>query len=326
MSDLHLTSNERDEYRWGLFPWVREQGAARLLILGDLTDAKDYHPAQLVNRLVSELEQTAELMEVHIVRGNHDGIDPEWPYFRFLNAIPNIYFYHEPSYLCEEPRVLVLPHTRDYEGDWGDLDLGAEVILLHATVQGAQAEAGGSLSGIPAGLFHEAELVLAGDVHVPQKVGKVEYVGAPYPIRFGDKFRTRAIYFNKQGKREARHFETLQRLSLVLDSPEQLNPKTMREGDQYKIKMLLDKASALDWTKVKQAVRDKCKQAKVDLISLDLERKPEGKVVSLKKRAGSSAPSETLDRYCDQKGVTPLLRETGQALLKTTLANAVKTL
>lgn len=44
ISDLHLTDSPRDEYRWGLFPWLREQikvyKIEHLLILGDITDRK----------------------------------------------------------------------------------------------------------------------------------------------------------------------------------------------------------------------------------------------------------------------------------------------
>lgn len=35
-SDLHLTDRDRDEYRWGLFPWLKEQIAVykpRILLL-----------------------------------------------------------------------------------------------------------------------------------------------------------------------------------------------------------------------------------------------------------------------------------------------------
>jgi len=38
-SDLHLTDRDRDEYRWGLFPWIAEQidkhEVSTLLFLGD---------------------------------------------------------------------------------------------------------------------------------------------------------------------------------------------------------------------------------------------------------------------------------------------------
>ncbi|HWY34909.1 MAG TPA: hypothetical protein VNX68_09695, partial [Nitrosopumilaceae archaeon] len=55
-SDLHLTDKDRDEYRWGLFPWLKQQiisyKPTTLLFLGDTTDAKDRHSAKLTNRIV----------------------------------------------------------------------------------------------------------------------------------------------------------------------------------------------------------------------------------------------------------------------------------
>lgn len=325
VSDLHLTSNERDEYRWGLFPWIRGlKHVERLWVLGDLTDAKDYHPSQLVNRMVDELEQLAQIMEVHILRGNHDGIDPEWPYFRFLNALPNVSFYSEPA--CQG-QILILPHTRDWKRDWADLDLDYEVILLHATMQGAEAEAGGSLSGIPVSLFAETRaLILAGDVHVPQKVGPVEYIGAPYPIRFGDSFKPRAVYFDERGRTTQLHYESLSRHSIILDGIGDLNLSEVQEGDQCKIRVRLSKAEALEWHLIKTKVQEACKRIGADLVSLELERAPDGGAVSLKKAKVATKPEESFSRYCAQKRIPPHLQELGRALMKTTQGNAVKTL
>ena len=59
LADLHLTTTSRDEYRWKLFPWLYEaiikNTVKYLFILGDLTESKNYHSAQLVNRIVDEL-------------------------------------------------------------------------------------------------------------------------------------------------------------------------------------------------------------------------------------------------------------------------------
>ena len=87
-SDIHHTSRAADAYRWDLWPWAREQITKNrlkaLFILGDLTDNKDAHPAELVNRLVDEIQQTAKLCPIYILKGNHDFIDPTTPFFKFI--------------------------------------------------------------------------------------------------------------------------------------------------------------------------------------------------------------------------------------------------
>ena len=56
VSDLHLTDNPRDEYRWGIFGQIdsviQTYQPSCLVILGDLTDKKDNHSSELVNRLL----------------------------------------------------------------------------------------------------------------------------------------------------------------------------------------------------------------------------------------------------------------------------------
>ena len=97
-TDLHLTNRERDAYRWDLFPWLEKKLATTdstdLVILGDLTDAKDGHSAALVNRITDTLANLP--VQVTILKGNHDYIDEETPFFRFLNKLDNVHFIVQP--------------------------------------------------------------------------------------------------------------------------------------------------------------------------------------------------------------------------------------
>src|SRR5215831_20234111 len=103
VGDLHLTTAERDAYRWGVFGQLRklikEHAPKHLVLLGDLTNEKDRHPGELVNRIVQEITALRGFTEmiVHIVRGNHDGVDPNWPYFAFLNQLDYVRFYTDPD-------------------------------------------------------------------------------------------------------------------------------------------------------------------------------------------------------------------------------------
>ena len=90
-TDIHLTDNPREEYRWRVFDdaivqFLFLKKATDIMILGDLTDRKDNHSASLVNRLVRNVKRLAELAPVTVLMGNHDYLDPINPFFGFLGA------------------------------------------------------------------------------------------------------------------------------------------------------------------------------------------------------------------------------------------------
>src|SRR5277367_5080261 len=93
-SDIHLTDNPRDKYRWNLLPWLGEQAKKyqvdKIFILGDLTDSKDRHSASLVNAFVTSIIKLASECPVILLKGNHDYIDENTPFFMFTNSLPNV--------------------------------------------------------------------------------------------------------------------------------------------------------------------------------------------------------------------------------------------
>jgi DNA repair exonuclease SbcCD nuclease subunit len=327
VSDLHLTSNPRDEYRWGLFPWLRNQiqkyNSSRLFVLGDLTDSKDYHSSLLVNRLVDELAVVP--IEVIILRGNHDGIDPDVPYFRFLNALPNIKFVYVPMY---DGGVLFLPHSRDPQTDWNTAYTKqamkeADFVLLHATVKGSRSETGFELDGVAPELLKPVQgKIYSGDVHVPQRLSlplaHFEYIGAPYPIRFGDKFKGRAIVY-KDGKRlDDLHYPTLKRVSATLLDVNEIANLGLRAGDQTKVKIELPRSELMNWEQYRRHVTQWCEENQVDLFGLELTvvtevtRKNETVAVPAKHRT----PQQQLEDFCEREKMEQELVEFGKMLLE----------
>lgn len=194
--DFHLTDRPRDEYRWSIFDFLVEQKADVYFILGDLTDAKDHHSEGLVNRIAFELRLLAVLGPVVILTGNHDyTTDTKKAFFRFLNEVDKITFVRVPDLLVfSNIPYMILPHSKNPLEDWADIDFKGKTVLCHQRFEGAEIENGVRLlSGTPTSLFKGAERVISGDVHVPQEIGPVTYVGSPFPIRFGDHFTPRIL-------------------------------------------------------------------------------------------------------------------------------------
>lgn len=329
ISDLHLTSNPRDEYRWWLFQWLQKQckDVDQLCILGDLTDAKDFHSAKLVNRIVDSLLSLD--VDVSILRGNHDGTDPECPYFKFLSEIHQFNFIKEPW--IDEHKILWLPHTRTPEIDWPELKIEAfeaRIIFAHATFRGAVAENGMELDGptihmLPKDLRNLS--IFAGDVHVPQDdlIGNVTYVGSPYHVHFGDKFKPRALLLTIRGNRgevyESIPIPHIRRGSATIKSVMDLHESDLIEGDQLKIKLSLSPAEYVDWHARKKEVLAWCAKYGVELCGITLEKEAEPTRIKSRKEAKGAqpvGPITTFERFCAGKNLGHVLTNTGKDLLK----------
>ena len=90
-ADWHLTDAPQDNYRWLAFDHIRalcaEHQIRDVCIMGDLTDRKDRHSAELVNRMIAELRKCVEEgLSLAILMGNHDKPLKGTPYWEFLTS------------------------------------------------------------------------------------------------------------------------------------------------------------------------------------------------------------------------------------------------
>lgn len=279
VSDPHFTSNPADEYRWSLWPWLRqecESGRVKTLnILGDLTDAKDYHPAELTNRLVSQLKACAAVVDqVNVLMGNHDYLKGGHAYFEFLSEFPRIKFITKP---CEDaisgPAAMFLPHTKTPSKDWAGMDFSHyQYLFLHQTISGAIASNGEKMEGelLP---DLNAMKVYSGDIHVPQIIGPVEYVGSPYHVHFGDSFKPRCVLLDRAGKPIDLHFETISRRSLKVTSLRELRECNLQAGDQVKVTIQLSEADKHRWHEIRRNAVQWLRAQEIDLHGISLEMK-----------------------------------------------------
>jgi len=327
VSDLHLTDRPIDAYRWKVFPQVAElsrlHGADTLLVLGDLSEFRDYHSSKLVNAIVDSfyaLRKTSSIDEVFFLRGNHDGLDPQMPYLHFLRRLPWARFFVEPTFV-ERPKEnwLMLPHSRDPDKDWEDLPLKeATHIFLHGTMTGAVSETGMKMTGISSDWFKGLTCtILAGDIHVPQKVGKVEYVGAPYPIRFGDTFQGRALVLKGKGIIEC-PLENLRKVTVRLEGTTLTTTEEVRKGDHVRVIIALSDSEMGQWQEAKKGAADFCSARGAVLCKVQLERieTPEKKGGKPKIKLKTRTPEESLSLYCRTQSVDAALEKVGMQLLQ----------
>ncbi|KKN90067.1 hypothetical protein LCGC14_0231800 [marine sediment metagenome] len=329
--DLHLSSRARDDYRFELFPWLLKQcdklNASTIILLGDLTDEKDKHSSYLVNRIMREIcSLTDKEINLFLLKGNHDYVDQDNPFFRFVSSVPRVRFINKPEFHDLEYEELgwFLPHTSCPEEDWKDLDFeNVEYVFLHQTISGAIASNGKQLEGTSEDIFKGVKSkIYSGDIHVPQKIGKIEYVGSPYQIRFGDNFEPRVIHIDEYGETHDIHFPTIKKHTVSIKDPEKLwDMKQLVEGDQVKVRMLLPRSSFVEWRSLKRRVEEICSEMGLDLYTVELEEmvrnklKAKGEPKKSDRDMVISDPVDILKAYCEREEVGSDVLKAGLRLL-----------
>lgn len=265
-ADWHLSSTERDSYRHkfirSLADRAKVRGINRTLILGDITEEKDRHNDWLVNQVVEYVTRFAELGPVMIDQGNHDYYsDRAMPFFGFLDHLQGVQWIGAPTEM-DIPGLgycLFLPHTRNYKADWKDVEFDSwDWIFAHNTFAGADVGFGQRLDGIPLEFLPKDARVIAGDVHVPQKLGCVEYVGAPYLIDFGDDYEPRVLIIDrdKLHSMPAAKTDPQKRLIEVAGLTGLLEHAEFNEGDILKVKIHLRRKDADNWPAIRDEARE----------------------------------------------------------------------
>jgi DNA repair exonuclease SbcCD nuclease subunit len=322
-TDTHASDQPRDAYRFGLFKWLARQqekhAVDATLILGDLTERKDRHSSLLVNRIVEELLRLKP--PVFILRGNHDGIDPNSPFFKFLNCIEGLQFIVTPEY-NKEYKIAFIPHCTDQTYlatacAW--LPPKPRLLVLHNTFTGAKAESGTTLSGLSTSPIEALKpgRVYSGDVHTPQRCGPVTYVGAPYRVRFGDDFEPRVLLL--KGDREIDlHFDCPRKFSLtVRDADDIFNSKELRPHDQVKLTIEMAREEAVEWQVIKQRVLAACHECELEVFGAELQIKTTARRERVKlEEAVATTPKDILAAFCKSENVASNIRAAGEELLK----------
>jgi hypothetical protein len=255
-ADIHLTDNPRDEYRWSLLSWLGEQGADELIVAGDITNAKNRHDAILVNRMAKEFRKLSrKFKKIWILKGNHDYYDADNPFFEFLSDEGyNIAFVS--SRLITGSSIGTIFFIPAGAG-WDDIPK-VDFIFTHATFNGAKAENGTLLPGIDPGILRDfGGKCYSGDIHVPQDVNKrITYIGAPYHVRFGDRFKPRVLHIYDDGETEDLYFPAPKKFVFDIVQPEDLLEERAKKGDHVKVRCHLRRPEYAKWRDYQKQIRD----------------------------------------------------------------------
>lgn len=318
-ADWQLSDGNRDRYRIDfvrqrLPKIIQKYKPDQLLVLGDITENKDLHPASLVNEVVGCFHDLSKLCEVIVLQGNHDFLNKENPFFQFIDRFENVSWISKPTVVLEQGSCLFLPHTRNYKEDWKNVDFGRhDYIFAHNIFQGVTAN-GHTLSGIPATIFPENARIISGDVHEPQTFGCITYVGAPFLCDFGDFYQPRLLLLDG-GRRVSIKVGGPQKRLVTVNWPEkpvhEANP-----GDIVKIQANLKMEHVAKWAEIRNSLEDWGKQQQLvvnSIVPVVAYVKGEG-TVAVKQE--SKTDNQYLDSYASRLGLDKETVKAGKVLVE----------
>lgn len=280
LADPHFTSDVKDLYRWDIFSWLKDQikkyGIDKLIILSDLTERKDKHDAQLVNRLVNEVTNLTQYCDIVVLKGNHDYIDKDTPFFGFLHKIKGINFI---TYPVKVGKYLFLPHSKNPVEDWKNVSLDVDYIFMHQCISGTRLNDSYFVKdGFDAKKFFkdfEGIGIYSGDIHVPQEIDLgndlyFNYVGAPYPIYFGDIYDGQVLII-KNGKTSKIPYPSFKKWSLKINNISELEESDVKNGDWLKLEFFINKVDFYLIEEFRKAVKTYCELNNIKLCSLEFK-------------------------------------------------------
>jgi hypothetical protein len=262
-TDWHLTDNPEDEYRWAIIEHVLhaviQYDVDVVFILGDIADRKDRHSGALVNRLVEELRKIAARAPVVILRGNHDTPLRGPAFWEFLSRIDRIEYITEPTewhlFDNNKPDLWLLPFTATPHETWQGRFSNYRALFMHATVSGAVVENGMVMQNSKFPLLPRSVTVYSGDVHTPQTVGNVTYVGAPHPVKFGDRYPCRMLLLDEAYNIKLElPLAGMRKYMLDLSDVSELRHMAVKHGDQVKIRFQCPPGGITGWGAVEAEI------------------------------------------------------------------------
>lgn len=175
-------------------------------------------------------------------------------------------------------------------------------LFMHQTIKGAVASNGQVMDGETLPPLNAAQ-VYSGDIHVPQVISGVTYVGSPMAIHFGDNFKPRAILLDRNGVEHDLHFETIKRVVIKVTSLQELRRKRLRAGDQVKLRVELSEAEKHQWHRIRREAVEYLEACQVSVHGVELIVAKANKRVEVGGRQGRAllSPQELITRFVDRE-------------------------
>lgn len=323
-TDFHLDDKPENEYRWAIWEHILQAviqyEIESVFILGDWVDRKDRFPARFINRLFDEVYKICARCPLYVLRGNHDTSMQPPSYFDFAatKICAGFEYITIPQSFGPNYNLLMLPFTARPKTDWAGMTLSDyDAVFMHATVPGSVVENGMVMENENFPILPRSVKFYSGDVHVPQKVRNVVYVGAPHPIRFGDNFPCRMVVLDHEYNITMEiPLSPPRKLMADIRDIGDLNSLTARWGDQIKIRFNCPPEAIEHWGATEQQIIQWAREKGVTVAGTEC-------IVGTRTPGNLDAeesPEHILRGFADREGISEELLKTGLDLLEATRA------
>lgn len=280
ITDFHFTCNPLDFYRWEVFTtlrnYIKDYNIHTLIILGDICEDKDNHSYRLPNTFIKELESLGRyLEEIIILCGNHDYIDQNVPYFKFLDLkiLYPIYnktlvrFITKPTMIKDD---LFVPYAYANFEEVSNSYKSCDTLYLHHSFEGVLSRYDYKLHGLSETSLDNIKFnrCYSGHIHLAQSYGKVEFIGAPYAIKYGDNNCGRCLIINQDKYMYMPIKATIQKHDVKINNIEALKEYDIKENDQVKVVFDLSLSNCFEYEEIKKYINDYIKAKKAILTSV----------------------------------------------------------
>jgi DNA repair exonuclease SbcCD nuclease subunit len=274
-ADWHLTDNDIEKYRWNVFDVLIktsiENQVNTIILSGDIFDRRDKHPGTLINSFINAILDIKQKInaEILILAGNHDTPLKNTYYWSFLNSIGIKYIWN-PELFND---VYLLPFSPNPVEDWKELDFNnVKAIIMHQTIAGAVVDGDRVITDAPHPMPKLPDIpIYSGDIHRPQFIQGVTYIGVPHPTRFSEDWPNRFLLINDVDWSTYKEIpiESIRRCVLEISNAAVLNQTEFKKGDQLRIKFKLTNRGLALWPTEEQAIREWAKQKEVTIVSIE---------------------------------------------------------
>lgn len=330
-SDLHIHPHKRKDERledclkaldW-VFDVAEENNITNILFGGDLFHDRQKIEVYTYQRAFETLQKrlSTKKFNLYLLLGNHDlwynektSVSSVVP----LSALPNVRIISSPERLVIEGSTWdFIPFTHNPVETLNELnqkDGNPEYALGHISLDGAllhgtqysdvTIEHDGDMISVGASLFNHYKHTFLGHYHAEQIINeKVEYIGSPLQLSFGEAFQQKhIIIFNgKTGKKKYVNNDFSPR-HLVIKADEV--EKYDLENNFVQIKV--DDISATDLVSMKKDITDK---SKLGSLEIKQNKKHIDKHVIQDAKAILLKGEEMLSKYVDEIGTKNLERD-----------------
>lgn len=166
--------------------------------LGDIFESKDKIPNHLLIEFQNRIEKINEIGVSHtILLGNHDFQLPKYPTIKLFDI--HLIALTQTFERKDGVKVGFIPFQRNFDDFLTELkginSQNPDIVFFHQEIPGATYETGRTIPGIfPASFCNKGTIYISGHIHKMQKLGGIQYIGAPYQIRFSDENSVRNIW------------------------------------------------------------------------------------------------------------------------------------